>query len=651
MPVSFRLKSPAHPAIRIRSHMGRFFSLARYLFSQRTAFLPFKHGTMSGGQPIVVRATHRVKGRVESGGFSSVAEDPASCFAVPAEEKEEEATAELLFQVVKTSGPRSKVERVLSRLAQAGQDKAACSSFDADGHTLTHWAAKRGDASLLQSFLGRGAKVDEASRDSVGMRPLHWACTEGRVACMRLLVDFGADIDARDLHGCTPCVIASQWGQADAAAYLVKVGADVRILDKNHDSALHWASYKGNLEIVGLLHHLGLPVDNADAYGQTPLHLAALCGNLSVAEYLVIDSGKAPRNMLEARDKSGKTPLDLAREKKQAKVARFLASQRPLCEQGVLSFVREKMTLRSCVYWILGGTNPEAMKWPWAIMVFNKIVAQLIYFTYFLGLYGGSTMSIRGSSIVAANVVDVPAVVHAININTQFVVWASFLAAWLCDPGDLDGTMFDGALRRAYDAYYDRLVEGSSIDGGPSPVAALDDQLHKPTLCHSCHIQRPLRAKHCKVRRKCVMAFDHYCPYVGNAVGMYNYRYFFLYCLSFTVAALQFQYVAFKYQARHGRDMMLIAFQCWIVPFIMFGIAMVAYHTQLTHANLTTNEHMNLHRYTYFRHPETGAFKNPFDKGCINNFIDRFFPKPLNSHPLILEIIAKAGLKSSAFNV
>ena len=92
------------------------------------------------------------------------------------------------------------------------------------------------------------------------------------MACARLLVNRGADVNARDKQGCTPLVVAAQWGQADAAAYLIKVGADFRIFDRHDDSALHWAAYKGNVEIVGLLHHLGLPLDDADGYGQTPLH-------------------------------------------------------------------------------------------------------------------------------------------------------------------------------------------------------------------------------------------------------------------------------------------------------------------------------------------------------------------------------------------
>lgn len=230
-----------------------------------------------------------------------------------------------------------------------------------------------------------------------------------------------------------------------------------------------------------------------------------------------------------------------------------------------------------------------------------------------------------------------PAVLHAINLNTQLATWLAFILAWRCDPGTLDSRVLGGALRRAYDAYFDRLVDGRpppsqpSEDGAPPPII-------QPTLCHSCHIQRPLRAKHCRVRRKCVMVYDHWCPYISNTVGIYNYRFFFAYCFLFTVAALQWQYVAVVYHRRHGTDGTLLAAQIWFAPFILFGLAMVCYHSQLTYSNLTTNEHINYHRYDYFRDDAARKFKNPFDRGCLPNLIDRFFPKPLESHPLIMQI-------------
>lgn len=194
-----------------------------------------------------------------------------------------------------------------------------------------------------------------------------------------------------------------------------------------------------------------------------------------------------------------------------------------------------------------------------------------------------------------------------------------------------------GALRRAYDAYFESLVSGTAVKAAPACSAGLPP-LRTVTLCHSCHIQRPLRSKHCRVSRKCVMAFDHYCPYVGNTVGMYNYRWFCLYCLSFTLSAIQWQAVALCYQRRRGQGWALTAAQIWFVPFIFFGLAMVAYHAQLTFQNLTTNEHMNFARYDCFKDEESGALRNPFDKGLCNNLADKFFPPKIDQHPLLLQI-------------
>lgn len=49
--------------------------------------------------------------------------------------------------------------------------------------------------------------------------------------------------------------------------------------------------------------------------------------------------------------------------------------------------------------------------------------------------------------------------------------------------------------------------------------------------CTICHLEMPLRTKHCKKSDYCVATYDHYCPWVGNCIGERNKARFFWYLL------------------------------------------------------------------------------------------------------------------------
>lgn len=55
-------------------------------------------------------------------------------------------------------------------------------------------------------------------------------------------------------------------------------------------------------------------------------------------------------------------------------------------------------------------------------------------------------------------------------------------------------------------------------------------------VCETCRSYMALRTKHCKFCDRCVSNFDHHCPWVGNCIGKGNYRYFYWFVVTVTVA-------------------------------------------------------------------------------------------------------------------
>jgi len=53
-------------------------------------------------------------------------------------------------------------------------------------------------------------------------------------------------IEVADMKGCTPLIVATQYGQTMLVGYLIGRGASLLVTDREGDTALHWAAFKGD---------------------------------------------------------------------------------------------------------------------------------------------------------------------------------------------------------------------------------------------------------------------------------------------------------------------------------------------------------------------------------------------------------------------
>ncbi len=184
---------------------------------------------------------------------------------------------------------------------------------EVDRDHAMHAAAKYGHASTLRLLLSLGASANEPAPHD-GFTPLHLAVQERRVEAIKILIEAGADLEARDRNGKTPLA----WGPF---AYRSQEKHVYEQLGKPHQTM---SVDPGEAIGINLLLDAGAKIGTTDDAGDTPLHEAVRLGSLRGTEALLLRGAKTL-----VKNRAGETPLSLAKTRKDPAILKALQQTKP----------------------------------------------------------------------------------------------------------------------------------------------------------------------------------------------------------------------------------------------------------------------------------------------------------------------------------
>lgn len=148
-----------------------------------------------------------------------------------------------------------------------------------------HEAARTGDLAKLKVLMSASPGLVNA-KDEDGGTPLHTAAMAGRTEAVLLLLQQGAQADARNTLNQSPLLYAAYGGYAAIVDTLIARGSPSDYQDTRGNAPIHYAARQGHTAVVKLLVSNGVSFDTRGYQGRTLLQLAAMNGHADVVKLL-----------------------------------------------------------------------------------------------------------------------------------------------------------------------------------------------------------------------------------------------------------------------------------------------------------------------------------------------------------------------------
>lgn len=173
----------------------------------------------------------------------------------------------VLTEEIKREAPSLEVINLLMEL---GADINAANNIHA---CFGGW--RRNSFHLVPLLIDFGANVNARYKDGTSPIALAVSETDCPIDTISVLIKAGAVIDAPDNNGVTPLMKASRSGHIEAVKLLLDLKASVTSNDLEGKSVLHWCCKGGHAKILPLLVNAGADINLQDREGCTPLMYAA----------------------------------------------------------------------------------------------------------------------------------------------------------------------------------------------------------------------------------------------------------------------------------------------------------------------------------------------------------------------------------------
>ncbi len=169
------------------------------------------------------------------------------------------------------------------------------------GKTALMFAVKNKNTDVLDLLINQ-YHVNLETKDYLGKTALFYAIDHESFLSTQFLIKAGANVNAEDLEGTTPFMVACSKGFPSLSQLLIDKTQDIAKINNKNQSALFFVAKSNDLKTAKLLMNKGLDINLKDDFGQTPIFNAIQNDRLLMFD-LLIEKG-ADGSLQDAQGKS-----------------------------------------------------------------------------------------------------------------------------------------------------------------------------------------------------------------------------------------------------------------------------------------------------------------------------------------------------------